>query len=249
MKSGKSPLNPYAAPFLPSPRQRTETENIAPLSFEDSQIGHEAAQCKQLSSQGTNRENLSLMTSKDNIDDATTGCKHVEEDKNEATKISCDDLKTCDENSKYQLPNLPSNDALNFNISGLERQCDSEDNIHSSEDLMPHKTQDGTENDSTFEDYELDLAYLAGAFPSISEQSLVDVYLANAGDLEASIDMLIQLELQDDDLLRLPHTLNGMDVSESSSGNDPSGIKKTTTYGEASGSSHSSDPASGSEQQ
>ena len=46
------------------------------------------------------------------------------------------------------------------------------------------------------EDSEMDLAYLAIMFPNMSEQSLADVYSVNGGDVEASVDMLNELEVQ-----------------------------------------------------
>jgi len=45
------------------------------------------------------------------------------------------------------------------------------------------------------DDFDMDLAYLQMTFPGISEESLSDVYLANKRDLEATIDMLSQLEV------------------------------------------------------
>ncbi|XP_022749550.1 polyadenylate-binding protein-interacting protein 5-like isoform X2 [Durio zibethinus] len=44
------------------------------------------------------------------------------------------------------------------------------------------------------EEFDMDLEYLRMAFPGLSNESLVDVYLANNGDLEATVDMLNQLE-------------------------------------------------------
>ncbi|KAL5975174.1 hypothetical protein ACLOJK_031853 [Asimina triloba] len=52
----------------------------------------------------------------------------------------------------------------------------------------------GAKKDSTVEDFEVELAYLVTQFPDLSEQSLADVYFANDGDLDASIEMLNQLE-------------------------------------------------------
>lgn len=45
------------------------------------------------------------------------------------------------------------------------------------------------------EQFDMDLEYLQMTFPGISDQSLTDVYLANKGDLEATVDMLNQLEV------------------------------------------------------
>lgn len=43
--------------------------------------------------------------------------------------------------------------------------------------------------------YDMDLEYLQMRFPGLSHQSLFDVYLANKSDVEASIDMLNDLEV------------------------------------------------------
>ncbi|KAF9595595.1 hypothetical protein IFM89_001344 [Coptis chinensis] len=45
------------------------------------------------------------------------------------------------------------------------------------------------------EESEMDLAILSSNYLGVSYQSIVDVYFANVGDLEASLDMLKQLEL------------------------------------------------------
>lgn len=51
------------------------------------------------------------------------------------------------------------------------------------------------ETSNNYEQEFMDLAYLQMNFPGVSEDSLSDVYLANMCDLEASIDMLDQLEV------------------------------------------------------
>ncbi|XWS17020.1 hypothetical protein CRYUN_Cryun33cG0031800 [Craigia yunnanensis] len=45
------------------------------------------------------------------------------------------------------------------------------------------------------EEFDMDLEYLCMIFPGLSIESLLDVYLANNGDLEATVDMLNQLEV------------------------------------------------------
>lgn len=45
------------------------------------------------------------------------------------------------------------------------------------------------------EEFEMDLEYLQMSFPGLSNQSLTDVYLANNQDLDATVDMLTQLEV------------------------------------------------------
>ncbi|PRQ28136.1 hypothetical protein RchiOBHm_Chr6g0312751 [Rosa chinensis] len=86
------------------------------------------------------------------------------------------------------------------------------------------------------EEFDMDLEYLQMAFPGISDQSLADVYLANKGDLEATIDMLNQLEFYTvESSESLPDTLDIGDVSES--GLSPnSAWKLKNVAGEASGS-------------
>ncbi|KAG4116007.1 hypothetical protein ERO13_D04G088301v2 [Gossypium hirsutum] len=44
------------------------------------------------------------------------------------------------------------------------------------------------------EEFDMDLEYLRMMFPGLSNDSVLDVYMANNGDLEATIDMLNQLE-------------------------------------------------------
>lgn len=52
-----------------------------------------------------------------------------------------------------------------------------------------------TDNQFMDEEVDIDLEYLRMTFPGISDQSLVDVYNVNSGDLDAAIDMLSQLEV------------------------------------------------------
>lgn len=54
-----------------------------------------------------------------------------------------------------------------------------------------------TDKQISDEEYDMDLEYLQMSFPGISVQSLTDVYLANKGDLETTIDMLNQLEVNE----------------------------------------------------
>lgn len=45
------------------------------------------------------------------------------------------------------------------------------------------------------EQFHMDIDYLRESFPGISDQSLADVYILNRFDLDATIDMLTQLEV------------------------------------------------------
>ncbi|KAI5393883.1 hypothetical protein KIW84_060836, partial [Lathyrus oleraceus] len=66
------------------------------------------------------------------------------------------------------------------------------------------------------EEFDIDLEYLRMTFPGISDESLVDVYNVNGGDLDAAVDMLSQLEFDDavDSSGNLPDSLDIGDVSE-----------------------------------
>jgi len=44
-------------------------------------------------------------------------------------------------------------------------------------------------------DIDMDIEYLLVTFSGLSQESITDVYLANGGDLEATIEMLNQLEV------------------------------------------------------
>ncbi|WJX09872.1 hypothetical protein P8452_00660 [Trifolium repens] len=80
----------------------------------------------------------------------------------------------------------------------------------------PQSVAQLTENQYMDEELDIDLEYLRMTFPGISDESLVDVYNVNSGDLDAAIDMLSQLEFDDavDASGSLPETLDIGDVSE-----------------------------------
>ncbi|TYH80888.1 hypothetical protein ES332_D03G163200v1 [Gossypium tomentosum] len=66
------------------------------------------------------------------------------------------------------------------------------------------------------EEFDMDLEYLRMMFPGLSNDSVLDVYMANNGDLEATIDMLNQLEMYTvESSDTLPDTLDIGDISES----------------------------------
>jgi hypothetical protein len=92
--------------------------------------------------------------------------------------------------------------------SGIDQsylQADADCDIHGFKGLLIgsdftekglHGSSELTKKHCVGEDPEIDLAYLEIMFPNMSEQSLADVYSVNGGDLEASIDMLNELEGQ-----------------------------------------------------
>jgi len=94
-----------------------------------------------------------------------------------------------------------------------------------------------TKKHSIDEDSEMDLAYLAIMFPNMSEQSLADVYSVNGDDVEASVDMLNELECDPVDFSEhLPSRLDIGDVSECKVTESSSMNPKRIFSGEASGS-------------
>ncbi|KAJ7966106.1 polyadenylate-binding protein-interacting protein 5-like [Quillaja saponaria] len=85
------------------------------------------------------------------------------------------------------------------------------------------------------EESDMDLEYLRMSFPGVSDQSLTDVYLVNRGDLEATIDMLSQLEFDTfESSGSLPDTLDIGDVSESGSSVEYASLKLKNVAAEAS---------------
>ncbi|XP_027356891.1 polyadenylate-binding protein-interacting protein 5-like [Abrus precatorius] len=104
----------------------------------------------------------------------------------------------------------------------------------------PSSSQNEGDNDnqSMEDDPEMVIDYLKMTFPGISEQSLVDVYNVSGGDLNASIDMLSEIEFDGVDLSgSLPDTLGIGDVSDSVSSPDSASPKRKNSSAEASTSS------------
>ncbi|CAN7035765.1 unnamed protein product [Brassica oleracea var. botrytis] len=63
---------------------------------------------------------------------------------------------------------------------------------------------------------DMDIEYLLVTFSGLSQESINDVYLANSGDLEATIEMLNQLEIYSNEAQEnLPETLDIGDMCES----------------------------------
>ncbi|KAF8389016.1 hypothetical protein HHK36_025701 [Tetracentron sinense] len=137
---------------------------------------------------------------------------------------------------------LPGEVSSGLIIHGIEELRIAEDftqkgqQVHGSYDSGSQNPSDVTEKQNM--DEEMDLVYLAIAFPDISDQSISYVYSANGGDLDASIDMLIQLEFFSGDVSQdLPDTLGIDDLSESGSSAKGTSVKPKKSSDEASGSS------------
>ena len=67
--------------------------------------------------------------------------------------------------------------------------------VHGSYGSSSRNAREITERPILDEEFEMDLAYLQMTYPGISDDSISEVYLANKGDLEATLDMLSQLEV------------------------------------------------------
>lgn len=65
--------------------------------------------------------------------------------------------------------------------------------VHGSSSQYPNEI---TEKHKWDEQRDMDLTYLLMTFPGVSDDSLSVVYLANSGDLDATIEMLVQLEVK-----------------------------------------------------
>ncbi|XP_043687200.1 polyadenylate-binding protein-interacting protein 6-like isoform X2 [Telopea speciosissima] len=137
--------------------------------------------------------------------------------------------------------------SLAFNIHGIEELLNSEDgtqkgqSVYGSHDSWSQNPSGMTDIQRIHEESEMHLAYLGVIFPDISDQSLADVYSVNEGDLEASVDMLHQLEVYPD----LPDSLDIGDVSEFECPAEGTSMRPNqTASGEASGSSSCSLKAS-----
>ncbi|KAK4770063.1 hypothetical protein SAY87_030595 [Trapa incisa] len=112
-----------------------------------------------------------------------------------------------DERKICTVPNNHENESFpitgNFALQGYYAQGSSQDPSPPTEKMILDEA------------YDMDLEYLEMRFPELSQESLSDVYLANRGDIEASIDMLNDLEFSPYEFPEsLPETLDIGDVAE-----------------------------------
>ncbi|XP_022543403.1 polyadenylate-binding protein-interacting protein 6 isoform X1 [Brassica napus] len=107
---------------------------------------------------------------------------------------------------------------------------------------MP-KTTYSSDKQLRDEDLEMDMEieYLSATFFDLSHESISDVYLANNGDLDATIEMLNQLEIYSTEAQEyLPDTLDIGDVPETITPSTSSAPEQKKVSNEASASSTSS---------
>lgn len=80
--------------------------------------------------------------------------------------------------------------------------------------ISPSQSATQFTEEQVLTDEEVDMEYLRMLFHSVDDESLLDVYRLNHGDLEDAIDMLEQLEIDEVDLSgSLPDELDFSDVS------------------------------------
>ncbi|XWS27155.1 hypothetical protein CRYUN_Cryun26dG0091200 [Craigia yunnanensis] len=72
---------------------------------------------------------------------------------------------------------------------------------HTSDGSLMRNPGGMTDKQIMDEEFDMDLEYLRMTFSGLSNESLLDVYLANNGDLESTVDMLNQLEPWEDECL------------------------------------------------
>lgn len=93
-----------------------------------------------------------------------------------------------------ELSNSPSKGLSKTEQCQSEDQASSGSSSHANEDSQ--NSSDHTKKKSVDNSHEMTLAYLAFLFPNISEQCLADVYFLNETDLDATTDMLEELEVK-----------------------------------------------------
>jgi hypothetical protein len=84
---------------------------------------------------------------------------------------------------------------------------------------------------------DMDIEFLLVTFSNLSHESINDVYMANNGDLDATIEMLSQLEIYSSEAQEyLPDTLDIGDVPETTESSKPkSAITEATSASSSSG--------------
>ncbi|XP_062164345.1 polyadenylate-binding protein-interacting protein 5-like isoform X2 [Alnus glutinosa] len=121
-------------------------------------------------------------------------------DANDRTYVTAKDYKSGNESVRFGAPDqLYSKFSLNPNAYGTEKNPSREvftvkSHPAHSYSSPPQNVNQATDKQILDEEFDMDFEYLQMTFPGLSDQSLNDVYLANNGDLEATVDMLNQLE-------------------------------------------------------
>ncbi|GAB2284875.1 hypothetical protein Dimus_019327 [Dionaea muscipula] len=125
-------------------------------------------------------------------------------------------------NNENQDDNDTTACVVGSNVGGVQKHSVAEDpKLKGQEIDVPHgvspQNPHGIADERFMDDeFAINLTYLRMIFPALSDQSLIDVYDVNVGDLEATVEMLSQLEsLTDDSIDGLPEALDIGDVPQS----------------------------------
>lgn len=120
------------------------------------------------------------------------------------TEPTTKDSKSCNENVWYSHHGHVTQNPHRSKVShssvaqGAQKLATPEGSTTKS--LPVHGSYGSSSKQVMDEEFDMDLEYLQMSFPGLSDQSLTDVYLANKGDLEATVDMLTQLEVNNVDI-------------------------------------------------
>ncbi|TYJ14070.1 hypothetical protein E1A91_A10G092500v1 [Gossypium mustelinum] len=146
------------------------------------------------------------------------------------------DIKAGNESAWFD-PSSRSNASLESAIPGIGNHLVALKNDPGHGSLMQNQGEMSGEQIMD-EEFDMDLEYLRMKFPGLSNDSVLDVYMANNGDLEATIDMLNQLEMYTvESSDTLPDTLDIGDISESISSANCGTLKLKNVAGETGASS------------
>ncbi|KAB2076623.1 hypothetical protein ERO13_A06G047900v2 [Gossypium hirsutum] len=127
--------------------------------------------------------------------------------------VTAKDIKHSNENawfkpsSHFAYNPHSSNASLGSSAYGTEKHQVAEGSAvksHPAHGSLMHNPGEMTDKQIVDEEFDMDLEYLRMSFPGLSNESLLDVYLANDGDFEATVDMLNQLEPWEDECLSSP---------------------------------------------
>ncbi|GMI89180.1 INCREASED POLYPLOIDY LEVEL IN DARKNESS 1, CTC-interacting domain 5 [Hibiscus trionum] len=166
-------------------------------------------------------------------------------DNSKANDIKLDNETAWFEHSSHFAHNLNYNNAsLDSVTRGTKKPHFAEASVqknHFARSSLVQSQEEITDKQIMDVEFDMDLEYLRMTFPGLSNESLLDIYFANSGDLEATVDMLNQLETHPvESSGTLPDTLDIGDVSDSGPAAHCSALKLKNVAGETSASSSGS---------
>lgn len=105
------------------------------------------------------------------------------------------DIKQGNETAWFEPSSLSAHNPTYSNVSLDSVTHVTEKHLVAEASALKSHPAHGSLMENLDDESDMDLEYLCMAFPGLSNDSLLDVYLANNGDFEATIDMLNQLEV------------------------------------------------------